>query len=184
MANLLIDELQTEDKASTPKRDFFHTPEPLTAKMTQLCILDSKSATNKDSEESYSSKQRRELSRKRSLKASTKELQDLTNLIRKTKNSKFSSNGSRAVTPVAARSNNLASVAQSQESLFMSRATEGTLTGNIQSLMRRVDHLRSEEEEEIINDDSFRSNNKRQLSKIKSIKIITRSLYKEINKCK
>lgn len=32
-------------------------------------------------------KQQRELSRKRSLKASTKELQDLTNLIRKTKNS-------------------------------------------------------------------------------------------------
>jgi hypothetical protein len=32
-------------------------------------------------------RQKRELSRKRSLKASTKELQDLTNLIRKTKNS-------------------------------------------------------------------------------------------------
>ena len=160
--------------------------------MTQLCVQENKSTINKDmnDEEIYNSKQRRELSRKRSLKASTRELQDLTNLIRKTKhspmitNSKFSSNGSRAVTPVAARSNNLASVAQSHESLFMSRATEGNLVGNIQSLMKRVDHLRGEEDEDIINDDNFRSNNKRELSKIKSIKIITRSLYKEINRCK
>lgn len=46
-----------------------------------------------DTSERYNKK--RELSRKRSIKSSTKELQDLTNLIRKTKNSPYIKNNNQ-----------------------------------------------------------------------------------------
>ncbi|CDW85198.1 UNKNOWN [Stylonychia lemnae] len=194
----------------------FHTPEPNTiynkfnARPDLKSTVISQNIRDYDEiEQNETLRRKRELSRKKSLKASTKELQDLTNLIRKTKNSPHIINAKSGggqisrftSTPITGlgyskTNNNISSLMQSGDNFSMINSRymdQTTISTNLKELMSKISNLKTcgADRQDLSNkdgghqmmmeDDSFGSQSQKNNIKLMSIKKISRSLFKDIH---
>eukprot|EP00347_Sterkiella_histriomuscorum_P020330 403338220 len=190
LANMLIDEIHSQNNSQTfNKRTFaqpeeenrkmrdlqgynssssfnisrFHTPEPLMAQnkfntkqenRENQIVLQNQQDHEICEEDRENSRSRRELSRKKSLNASTRELQNLTNLIRKTKNSPLIANSKQStrtrnnltpITGLESKTYQPLSAMQSNENFSLmtsfKQLDQTTISSNMRQLLERVHNI-------------------------------------------